>query len=99
MARRVLPDALAVHQARLGALPWLADDMLLVAGARLQATSVGLWLTDAAGTTALPLPFRQNDAARPLLGLPLHEAALVWDGRAATLMAATTPLGPWFDAG
>ncbi len=98
VARRSLPAAVAAHLARLGALPWLGDDMLLVADARLQAASGGLWLTDAEGTAALPLPARQGDTARPLLGLPLHAAALVWDSRVAELMAADTPLGPWFDA-
>ena len=96
--RRSLPVAVAAHLARLGALPWLGDDMLLVADTRLQAASGGLWLADAEGTAALPLAARQGDMVRPLLGLPLHAAALVWDGRVAELMAADTPLGPWFDA-
>ncbi len=93
-ARHTLPQAVAAHMARLAALPWLGDDLLLVAEARLTDGGGNLQLTDADGTAGLPLTDR--DGARPLLGLALRSAAVIWDGRAGALLAADTPLGPWF---
>ena len=89
-------EAWAAHLARLAALPWLGDDLLVMAGVQVLRAETGLFLSDPARSLTLPLPVRQTDPARPLVGLPLS-AAVLWDGRAATLLAADTPLGPWFD--
>ena len=97
-ARRGRAEAVGAHHARRGQLAWGRADKLGGGGRRGRSAAGGLWLVDADGAMALPLPSRQADTARPLLGLALHTAALVWNGRVAELMSAGTSLGPWFDA-
>ncbi len=90
-------DALATHHARLAALPWLRDDLLVLGGVRLAEAGGVLLLTADDGGPALPLAPAQEEAALPLAGMDLAGAAAIWDGRVATLLAADTALGPWFD--
>lgn len=78
---------------------------MLLARSELAEIGGSLWLVDGpangtgsgVGTPALPLAPAQAEAARPLLGMALASAAAIWDGRSATLLAAGTALGPWWD--
>ena len=91
-----LAQALAAHQARLAVLPWLGDDLLLAEGGTIVASGDGLWAADATGGLSLPLAPHQAREAAPLVGLPLSGLAGLWDGQLLTLLAAGTPVGPWF---
>ena len=50
----------------------------------------------AAAVVARPIAPEQAREAAPLLGLELSGLAGVWDGQLLTLLAAATPVGPWF---
>ena len=91
-----LAEAFAAHQARLAALPWLGDDLLIAGGGRIVDAGGGLRAADADGAFSLPLAPEQARSAEPLLGLSLSGLVGVWDGQLFTLLAAATPLGPWF---
>jgi hypothetical protein len=91
-----LGEALAAHQARLAALPWLGDDLLLAGRARVVEARDGLWAVDPDTGAGLRLPAEQARAATPLLGLDLTGLAGVWDGQILALLSAATPHGPWF---
>jgi hypothetical protein len=97
VASLALGQALAAYHARVAALPWLADDLMLVANAGLRAVGGGLYLAGNDGAAMLPLIAGQADACLPLLGMSLVTAAGIWDGRQLTLLSAQTSLGPWFD--
>ena len=103
LATRVAPEggpglgeALAAHQARLAALPWLGDDLLVASRARVVATEGGLWAIDPDTGVGLRVAVEQTRPATPLLGLSLSGLAGVWDGQVLTLLSAATPYGPWF---
>jgi hypothetical protein len=44
---------------------------------------------------ALPVASGQVEALTPMLGLDGLSLACLWDGRAAQLLAADTPVGRW----
>jgi hypothetical protein len=91
-----LADAFAAHRARVTVLPWIEDDMLRAGAGRIVAGRGGLWLSDEAGALALPLAPDASRAGEALLSLPLAGLAGIWDGQRLTLLAASTPHGPWF---
>lgn len=91
-----LAEAFAAHQARLAALPWLGDDLLVAGGGRIVDAGGSLRVADPAGGLSLPFCPEQAREAAPLLGLELSGLAGVWDGQLFTLLAATTAHGPWF---
>ena len=91
-----LAAAFAAHQGRLAALPWLGDDLLVAGDGRIVEASGSLWVCDAEAGLSLPLPPEQAREAAPLLELELSGLSGVWDGQLFTLLAASTPFGPWF---
>jgi hypothetical protein len=91
-----LAAAFAAHQARLAALPWLGDDMIFAGGCQVVEAAGALHLWDPSDGLALPLAIERTRAAAPLVGLTLNGLAGVWDGQLLTLLAASTPAGPWF---
>ncbi|PTS88834.1 SWIM zinc finger family protein [Caulobacter sp. HMWF009] len=91
-----LVEALAAHHARLAALPWLGDDLLVAGSGRIVEADGALWAVDPDTDRGLRLAVEQNRAASPLLGLTLSGLAGVWDGQILTLLSASTPHGPWF---
>lgn len=95
---RGLAPALAAFARRLGALPWLDRWPLAVDGVALRPAGPGLALVDADGAgdgVALPLARGQREALLPLLGLPEISVVCLWDGHAAEVLAADTPIGRW----
>ena len=93
-----LDAALAGYETALAALPWL--DAWPLAARKLhiaQLASGQLGLSDTAGRV-LPIDRRQSETALPLLGLDDVSAAFTWDGSAALLLAAETPVGRWYEA-
>jgi len=91
-----LAEALAAHHARLAALPWLGDDLLVAGSGRIVEAEGGLWVVDPETGAGLRLAAEQARDASPLLGLALSGLAGVWDGQILTLLSAATPHGPWF---
>jgi hypothetical protein len=91
-----LAEALAAHHARVAALPWLGDDLLVAGSGRIVEADGGLWAVDPETGAGLRLAVEQTRAASPLLGLSLSGLAGVWDGQILTLLSAATPHGPWF---
>jgi hypothetical protein len=64
-------------------------------GARIVAAGASLWLTDAAGSTSLPVRADEDDLALPLTDLDAIDVFGRWDGHALALGLAETPLGRW----
>jgi hypothetical protein len=90
-----LGEALARHHARLAALPWLGDDLLVAGRTRVVEARDGLWVMDPDTGAGLRLAVEQAGSATPLLGLDLTGLAGVWDGQRLILLSAATPHGPW----
>jgi hypothetical protein len=61
---------------------------------RLSANQLAL--ADAGGRL-LPLERAQTDVLTPMLGLKPFSALFTWDGWAASLLAADTPIGRWHE--
>lgn len=91
-----LEIALQDWDAALAAVPWIETWPLAVQGVHLARMSpTHLVVRDNDGST-LPLDARQTDALLPLLGLEVA-LLLLWDGRFATVLAAVTPVGLWYE--
>jgi hypothetical protein len=90
-----LAGALAQLSATLATRPWSADLPFAAHGARVVASPTALWLTDAAGTTSLPLRRDDDELLLPLVGLADIDAFGCWDGHSLALGLAETPLGRW----
>jgi hypothetical protein len=98
-----LPDgldaALGAYEAALAAQPWIDSWPLAARGLAVEQIEPGrLGLGDGSGL-ALPLDRQQTDRLLPMLGLAPISALCVWDGRVATLLAADTPVGAWYEDG
>ena len=91
-----LAAAFGAHQARLAAVPWLGDDLVIAGACQIVEAAGTLQAWDASDGFSLPLAIEQTRAAAPLVGMPLGGLAGVWDGQLLTLLAASTPAGPWF---
>jgi hypothetical protein len=92
-----LGAALARYRVALAQQPWLDQWPLGAAGIRLERLAdTQLVLADQDGT-ALPLERSQTEALMPMLGLDHLSAVFTWDGRFATLLAADTPIGRWYE--
>lgn len=94
-ASRRLPQALDVYDGVLQRLPWLQRWPIACTDAVVAADGDGFALADRALKEALPLEAAQAETLLPLAGLALIAAVALWDGRAARLLAAETPLGDW----
>ncbi len=91
-----LPAGLMAYEAALARRPWIDTWPIATAGVFLVKLSADrLALADSAGAI-LPLDTRQTADAQPLLGLAPMAVTMIWDGCAATLLAADTAIGPWY---
>jgi len=82
----------------LAARPWSGEMPFAAHGARIVAAGASLWLTDAAGSTSLPVRTDEDDLALPLTGLDGIDVFGRWDGHMLSLGLAETPLGRWIAA-
>lgn len=84
------PDPLEAYAQALTREPWLIEvPLALPEGRMAQAADGGLWWQGAARA----LPVSAAEVPDLLLGLPLHRAALLWDGHIGRMLEAETPLG------
>src|SRR5439155_18394153 len=92
-----LAPGLAACEAGLARLPWRETWPLAAAGVTVvPIASDRLALADAAGTV-VPLASAQTAAVLPLLGVGRIAVLATWDGRTATLLAADTAIGRWYE--
>lgn len=88
--------ALAAWDGVLARQPWQESWPVLIGGAHIaRGEADTLWLTDGGGD-ALPLDMAKSETIASLIGLPAIKAAGLWDGRCFALLAAETPIGPWY---
>jgi hypothetical protein len=89
-------DALDAWDGVLACQPWQESWPMLIGGVRvMRGEGDTLWLTDG-GADALPLEIAKSEAIAPLISLPSIKVAGLWDGRCYALLAAETPIGPWY---
>jgi hypothetical protein len=87
--------ALQEFARRLGVLPWLDSWPLTMDGVAIRTAGKGvLVVADEAGRT-IPVASAQVEALTPMLGLDGLSLVCLWDGRAAQVLAADTPIGRW----
>lgn len=92
-----LDAALMTFEVALARQPWIDFWPLTASGIAVQPLAGGhLALVDGNGIV-LPLDRRQSDSALPLMGLSELAAVFTWDGTFATLLAADTPIGRWYE--
>lgn len=83
-------DPLAAYNEALAREPWLTEAPLALPEGRIaEAADGGLWWQGAARA----LPVAAAEVPELLLGLPLHRAAMLWDGNIGRMLDAQTPLG------
>lgn len=87
--------------------PSLAQGVAVVEVEAQSEAASGLWLVDASALDAAdenqtdetpigaPLAYGEREHALPLVGVRPIDAAFLWDGRYARLLAAETPIGAW----
>jgi hypothetical protein len=93
-----LGAALDAYDLALAQQPWIDSWPLRAKALTVERLSPHhLALVDSDGIR-LPLDRAQTDALTPLLGLDPLSALFVWDGHAAMLLAADTPIGRWHEA-
>src|SRR5262249_3489448 len=80
-----LPGAIARLNAVLAARPWSGDIPFAAHGAHIVASGSSLWVTDARGTTGLPLRADEDDFALPLVDVDEIDAFGRWDGHFLSL--------------
>jgi SWIM zinc finger len=91
-----LGAALTRYRTALAHQPWLELWPLGAADIRLERLGeTQLVLSDQQGLT-LPVERGQTEALMPMLGLEKLSALFIWDGRFATMLAANTPIGRWY---
>ncbi len=91
-----LGPALDEFARRLGALPWLDSWPVMMDGVAVRTAGKGaLVVADEAGRT-MPIASAQVEALTPMLGLDRLSLLCLWDGRAAQVLAADTPIGRWY---
>lgn len=87
--------ALDRYAAALTQVPWLEAWPITVQGVQLRSAGKGrLALVDADRRT-LPIERGQIEALTPMLGLDGLSILALWDGHAARVLAADTPIGLW----
>jgi hypothetical protein len=80
---------------RLGVLPWLDGWPLMMDGVAVRTAGKGaLVLADDLGQ-AIPLERSQVETLMPMIGIDGLSLLCAWDGRAAQVIAADTPIGRW----
>ncbi len=84
-------DALAARFPWAGAHPFFVDDVK-----RIARSERDLWLEGS--SASIPVTQRQHDAALALTTSEIAGLAGLWDGRAATILFASTSLGAWYRA-
>lgn len=83
-------DPLTAYAEALTREPWLIEVPLALPEGRIAtAADGGLWWQSAARA----LPVAAADVPEFLLGLPLHHAAMLWDGHIGRMLDAETPFG------
>jgi hypothetical protein len=97
-----LPDglhaALTTYETALGRQPWLELWPLGASGLTVECMADHqLALADTTGR-ALLLDRAQTEALTPMLGLGPVSALFTWDGWLATMLAAQTPIGRWYES-
>jgi hypothetical protein len=80
---------------RLGALPWLDSWPLVMDGVAVHTAGKGALVVADDQGRAIPVASAQVDALMPMLGLDTLSLVCLWDGRAAQVLAADTPIGRW----
>lgn len=93
-----VPAAVARLNDVLALRPWSGDMPFAARGARVVSAGASLWLTDAPGTTGLPLRADEDDRALPLAGFDDIDVFGRWDGHFLSLALCETPLGRWVGA-
>jgi hypothetical protein len=97
-ASRSLAAAFAQFEAALAQLPWLSVLPLRFADGCVRRHGDTLYLTDPAGSLALPLQAAQTALALPLGPIASFDGIALWNGYHATLLWAQTGLGRWLAA-
>jgi len=92
-----LQSALAAYEAALARQPWLDYWPLGARGLTVERLSANQLALADAGGRLLPLERAQTDVLTPMLGLKPFSALFTWDGWAASLLAADTPIGRWHE--
>jgi hypothetical protein len=89
--------AMTTYETALGRQPWLELWPLGASGLTVERMAENqLALADATGRV-LPLDRAQTDPLTAMLGLAPVSALFTWDGWFATLLAAETPIGLWYE--
>jgi hypothetical protein len=90
-----LGPALEEFADRLGAMPWLDCWPLLMDGVAVRTAGKGALAVADDQERAIPIAPAQTEALMPMLGLDGLSILCLWDGRAAQVLAADTPIGRW----
>lgn len=93
-----LNAALARYRGALARQPWLESWPLGAGGIRVERLSDNQLALADPGGFVVPLERTQTEALTPMLGLEPVSALFTWDGRYATLLAAETPIGTWYES-
>ena len=89
-----LAAILDFHDALSTSHPWISGWPFALEGGKIAGfAEAGLWLTH--GDETVPIARRQQQDALALTAADISRLAGLWDGRAVTILAAETSLGPW----
>src|SRR5262249_44312257 len=93
-----VPGAIARLNDVVASRPWAGDIPFAAHGARIVASGASLWVTDAQGTSGLPLRTDENDSVLSLVEISEIDLFGRWDGHFLSLALCETPLGRWVAA-